>query len=923
MSQLSALSSSSPHLNSHHPPRSSNPSPPPDSATDPAQLLRQAALSSRKLKRRKLDASASGVSLSRPLSRSIASTPSISLDYGQEEPSSPPTTSRQPPPAQTPARAPTPAQTFPPGSPSRDIKRDDSTEPPPQTPLDDDASMREEGEISENEDPPFRPPSQSMSAPITVAGVKYADMAPGTVRSPPFGVMSRSPSVMVEDAYQHVNPASTPARLPSIEGQPPALSARPPLSESFRLETPNYVLDPDHVRPGLTLTQKQYDTAKGVILDILGYGVPPEYLIDCGISKEIIYYVFTELNLRLPSNLVTRGIHPYPPPLDVIESILRSQSGYALSPLAAVFPTADDDITRPGSVEHRNLSPGPPTPHDSTSTATPQVATTEFIDNSLSASVLALSESTLTAIERQRKQELLARKAVQASRKRKESVPLSLAQSSTGTPSAGPDISATSSASAVSVEDFFNSIELPPSDTADPERDPDEVKAPELVKQSSPEPMSVDEGIPGFGLNTASEYDYPIPRASVGASLRRSTSAENWNALVEREKEVPAHKTSQGPGNLPTRSRSDGVLAPHLAKDSEGDSRRSPQPTAPIPRRGAKRPVAADFDSEPIPKGYTPPGGLSRTGSGTGFSNGGGYHPNPHVRRKMNGVMAGGFASLNSARRCVIDVSDSEEETSGDEMPSTASAPRGARPQGAASGGTQSSAGDSALALELEIERMRKIIREREEMKLRKDAVRGNRFASCRVCGDDGWAEQMASSRATPVSRESPAMCRSAEGEGEASEMAALSSRSETGNDKASKNVLAAPSSPPRLDVNCPSPISSTPSPPSFPPLSPSRDGTNARTATHSTTFTDQSATPADDERAIGGPALAAEPRPESAASSRASTPPQATWPVLHRHSPETGQSVDIIASVQVRFKFFPSLRFRSMRGRCFLLRWC
>jgi len=47
----------------------------------------------------------------------------------------------------------------------------------------------------------------------------------------------------------------------------------------------------------------------------------------------------------------------------------------------------------------------------------------------------------------------------------------------------------------------------------------------------------------------------------------------------------------------------------------------------------------------------------------------------------------------------------------------------------------------------------------------------------------------MVSSGTTPVSRESPglAMSRGVEGEGEASEMAA-SSRSETGNDKASKN---------------------------------------------------------------------------------------------------------------------------------------
>ena len=358
---------------------------------------------------------------------------------------------------------------------------------------------------------------------------------------------------------------------------------------------------------------------------------------------------------------------------------------------------------------------------DTTST-TAQATATASVDSSKSASVLALSESTLTAIERQRKQELLARKAVQATMKRKEPVPLSVTQasaSSTTTVSIGADNSAKSSASAVSVEDFFNSIELPLSDPADSRGDPIAVKAPVTAKQSSPEPMSVDEFIPGFGRNT-SEYDHPwsavnrasVPLHSENKSLSRSPSVAERSFHVEREKELPTHKVSRYEENPPTRSRSDGILAPNLVKDSERRSSTTPQLSASIPRRGTKRPVAADFDSEPTSKAYTPPG-LSRTGSGTGFGNGATYHPNPHVRRKMNGIAAGGFASLNSARRCVIDVSDSDDDMSEDEMPSTASAPRE----------TLSNARDSALALELEIERMRKMIREREEMKLRKQAV--------------------------------------------------------------------------------------------------------------------------------------------------------------------------------------------------------
>ena len=86
---------------------------------------------------------------------------------------------------------------------------------------------------------------------------------------------------------------------------------------------------------------------------------------------------------------------------------------------------------------------------------------------------------------------------------------------------------------------------------------------------------------------------------------------------------------------------------------------------------------------------------------------------------------------MNSARRCVIDVSDSEEDTSEDETPSTANTPRE----------TLSSARDSALALELEIERMRKIIREREEMKLRKQAVGGTVRVVERLTYGWRWAD--------------------------------------------------------------------------------------------------------------------------------------------------------------------------------------
>ena len=325
-------------------------------------------------------------------------------------------------------------------------------------------------------------------------------------------------------------------------------------------------------------------------------------------------------------------------------------------------------------------------------------------------------------MERQRKQELLARKAVQASRKRKEPMSLDAAEPSTWpttATSSGAGLSAGTSATAASVEDFLNSIGPPlyDGDGADPKQDIIAENEPRDM-EASPEPAGVIE------RNSLPDDDWSRPlvdRTSVppseDASVPPSATASEANFSFEREQRKWTNKAPRFLENPPNRSRSDGTLAPPSRADDVYDSRRSsstPQPNAPTSRRGTKRPVAADFDTDPVPKTYTPPI-LSRTGSGAGLNYGGGYYPNPHVRHKTNGVTAGGFASLNSTRRCVIDVSDSEDEASEEELSSTQPTPR-----------------DSALALEQEIERMRKMIREREELKLRKQVV------SCDATSIDG-----------------------------------------------------------------------------------------------------------------------------------------------------------------------------------------
>lgn len=62
------------------------------------------------------------------------------------------------------------------------------------------------------------------------------------------------------------------------------------------------------VQTDLTLwpivTESQIDDAKSLVLDLLGWGVDPEYLVTSGVHPELIYRIFTDLNLRLPTNLV-------------------------------------------------------------------------------------------------------------------------------------------------------------------------------------------------------------------------------------------------------------------------------------------------------------------------------------------------------------------------------------------------------------------------------------------------------------------------------------------------------------------------------------------------------------------------------------------------------------------------------------------
>ena len=59
---------------------------------------------------------------------------------------------------------------------------------------------------------------------------------------------------------------------------------------------------------------EEYEEAKGLILDLLGFGMTPEDLIDTQVSKRLIVYCMREMNLRIPFNVDLSDIVPYEPP---------------------------------------------------------------------------------------------------------------------------------------------------------------------------------------------------------------------------------------------------------------------------------------------------------------------------------------------------------------------------------------------------------------------------------------------------------------------------------------------------------------------------------------------------------------------------------------------------------------------------------
>ncbi|KAG2009926.1 hypothetical protein CC2G_012795 [Coprinopsis cinerea AmutBmut pab1-1] len=352
--------------------------------------LRAKALSTLRAKRKRPAAQLPIISLpSRPIHQADA----MQLDYGQDDSSPPSVQQSQEKPAAVVTQEPT-------AKPDVDV------------------SMREEGEISdEEEEPAPKPPHRTTAAIAAQDSFKYS--------------IGSKPSLL--DRLTDPQPQPPPPHM--VHGLPrkPVTSALPPRPPPTQPRSALQISE-EQVRPNLHMTQAEYDKAKDIILDLLGWGVPPHYLVDCGLTREMVFYVFNELNLRLPSNLDTTGLMPYSP--ETIHTFSVVPPGPSRPPVPA-SPAQPSPVSR---------KPEGPSPIESVATL------------SLPATPTPAQQKHLDEVESLKKQELMARKQALASRRRR--------------PVAQPaeklvPIENTPDASVTAAEDFLKSItptgRVPPS----------------------------------------------------------------------------------------------------------------------------------------------------------------------------------------------------------------------------------------------------------------------------------------------------------------------------------------------------------------------------------------------------------------------------------------------------------------------------
>jgi hypothetical protein len=324
-------------------------------------------------------------------------------------------------------------------------------------------------------------------------------------------------------------------------------------------------------------------------------------------------------------------------------------------------------------------------------------------------------------IEQQRRQELLARKAATASRKAKQfdspSGPSSIRDS---------DVEKTHVAATETVEDFLKSI---------PAVDNEITDIPAAARYSSPETMDVNEAFVAPQSASSEGPSGQIPFASETFEGRSTISPATDAPPSSAHSIAPSSDIYSG-ASLSATSMPGDYMAASSSTTPTFAYTTPAYDTNGLQRRGTKRPVAADFVD------FDHGSGPSRAPSGNGYSSNGYIHPIPLLRRKT-----GSFAGVSGMRRCVIELSDSEDDGDGEGIggaalydslsysPMIASA----RPRLGGNGASYSFSngegrstppnaplGMSPAALaekEEEIKKMRQMIAQREELRQRKLAA--------------------------------------------------------------------------------------------------------------------------------------------------------------------------------------------------------
>lgn len=676
--------------------------PPPSASTlDSDSSLRAAALLSRKRRRVATDASA--------LPPRLATEPVLQLDYGLDDPAA--------------------IQSSPKLSP---VSQPAASEPTASTEDIEDGQILEEGEISDTETSP--PPRRSPTP-------------PPRLRQRPFAPQLQE-SAKIENSLPPCPQSHLEAPIIGSPSEPSSSDAQWQATslEPFVLETSTYQLDANHVRPGLTssssvphqplstdlslVTQDQYNKAKDIVLDLLGWGVRPEYLLEYGLSRHAIFYVFSELNLRLPSNLDTSGLIPYPTPeMLALISVSPSLSTHTLHSSPSTMPPLSVIPARVSLAERMSMV------RIDTRMSSPDPSPCIKAEPSSPSSADFANSHSLLVIEQQRRQELLARKAVIASRKARQSEPPGFA-----TPLKDQDIDM-NAAPAQSVDDFLKTIEpAPPPNVGDNDNHNRGSSVDAYLFSSLEHADDLIPGLIGASSNACTFSTGPSSQPKSSSVMALHTEPHPVTSPIGSVdgSGVTSNGTDRG-STVSVDMVGSGSLTPNLQGNSSYASLDSdgsyPQ------RRGVKRPVAADFVDFDGGLGSSRGHGGS---SSNGYSNGGPYSSSLS-RRKV-----GSFAGISGMRRCVIELSDSEDDGDnqmmGDQvgdgdareysqvvttaripvLPPTVPSSSGS--SGIANGNTgqpppAASATNALAEKEEEIKRMRQLIAEREELRLKKLAV--------------------------------------------------------------------------------------------------------------------------------------------------------------------------------------------------------